>query len=130
MRTGCWVGGSPAPGVEYMGKGFGGTTLGACTRDCITGGGGMTATLSSVAESSIMAGCGAGTLCSGTGVGWECTLCFCTEVGWGAGWGRGKAKWNKLAILLYAFYIYEPCTSEGIVFYFFIDRMDIISDDV
>ena len=39
-----------------MGKGFGGTTLGACTGDWITGGDGMTGTLSSVDESFIIKG--------------------------------------------------------------------------
>ena len=47
-----------------MGKGFCGTKLGARTGDWITGGHGMTDTVSYVAESSMMAGCEAGTLCS------------------------------------------------------------------
>ena len=56
MRWGRWVCGSSAPGVELVGKGFGGTTLGACTGDWITGGDGMTGTLSSVDESFIIKG--------------------------------------------------------------------------
>ena len=69
MRLGLWVGGSHAPGIQYVGNVFGGTTLGACTGDCITGGDGITGTLSSVDESPMMAGCIEGTLCSDIGVG-------------------------------------------------------------
>ena len=54
MRTERWAGGSPKPNGEELGKGFGGTTLGACTRDWITGGYGMTGTLIYVTESSMM----------------------------------------------------------------------------
>ena len=50
-----------------MEKGFGGTTLGACTGDWITDGDGMTGILSSVAGSSMMPGCDAGTLYYVTG---------------------------------------------------------------
>ena len=84
----------------------------------------MTGTLSSVSESSTMAVCRAGTLSSGTGVGWACTLCSGTWVGWGDGWGQGKAIWTKVYILLYAFCIYEPYPSECILFSFIINKMD------
>ena len=83
----------------------------------------MTVTLSSVTESTIMAGCGSVTLCYVTGFGWVCTLCSGTWVGWGSGLRWDKARWRKVDILLYAFCISEPYLSEGIVFSFFIDRM-------
>ena len=109
---------------------FGGTTLGDCNGDLITGGAGMTVTFSSMAASSIMSCCGAGTLCYGTWVGWVCNLFSGTGFGWGDVWGRGKARWRKIGILLYEFCISKPYLSEGIVFSFFIDRMARTSEDV
>ena len=106
MRTERWSVGSPKPNGEELGKGFGGTTLGSCTGDWITGGSGMTGTLISVAGYSMIAGCRAVTLCYGTGFGWVCTLCSGTGVGWGAEWGRGKARWRKVAIFLYEFFYF------------------------
>ena len=37
--------------------------------------------------------------------------------------GRGKELWRKVDLLLYASCIYEPYLSEGIMFYFFMDKM-------
>ena len=56
MRLGWWVGVSPTPGVKSLVKGFGGTTIGACNVHWITGGNGITGTLSSLAEYSRRAG--------------------------------------------------------------------------